>query len=646
MLPDPQKSLFDELLALTATELDDENDKIRLRDAYIKDVFRNGGKGFVERIRKYGYTDKGDRILIDDWFAEYAEFIADFRIPYTITSGCCQVGKSALHNLLVADIVIHGKLNIGFFYGSRDSRELNVHEQIKPVLEKYAEEYEKDKEITIRQRSDRKLSSRYQIDGITAIFSYLSTSTGSPSQAKAGLASAGGSAVSFTANVCFVEEASQSTQEAKSVVEPRLAASKIPTKPRRDLGTPGAGAGVEQDIADATHEFYVHAQCPSCRKVFPLHPLGCLLKSIKRRNAAGKEVDSFFTDSGKPLLWWCHDSDNPITTAYIGCPHCSKELPNEARHKARYKCIRTGVWLRDFLDGLPVDDPETCSNLRHKAAIHMSPLIRNVRYNLAADIINKGLSASNPSDWQQQILGIASSTAISNITLDMLKKAIAAPKPDGSYDFVLAGIDRGNSHDFLTIAQIYLPENHLYLEQQEISKQSVRRVVFSSNVEREKIPQLLKQHKVDFGICDNEPGRDKAMELCDETGVLQMADQKDKLKDAVKKDKVLDGGAEYPCWFVRNQKFQDLVLENFIEMHEDGYPLYRLPEVWNKFIGSKSDLSPIRHMMAPTRDAESDRWLRPADGNDDIFYSFLFLEVAFYIKCLELGKYPEWINGV
>jgi hypothetical protein len=125
-----------------------------------------------------------------------------------------------------------------------------------------------------------------------------------------------------------------------------------------------------------------------------------------------------------------------------------------------------------------------------------------------------------------------------------------------------------------------------------------------------------------------------------------MADQKDTLKDAVKFDKVKDGGAEYPCWFVRNQKFQDLILENFIEMAEDGYSLYRLPEVWNKQLASKSDLSPFKHLTSPTRDPETDRWVRAADGNDDLFYSFLFLEVAFYIYCEQRLKYPVWIGEI
>jgi hypothetical protein len=549
------------------------------------------------------------------------------------------------HNLLLADTIINGKLNCGYFFSSRDSREVNTPEQQRPTIERFAEEYEKINGVKIRQRSDRKLSSRYQIDGVTAIFSYLSTSKASDS--KSSLAAAGGSAVSFTAHVMFVEEAGQSPPESTEVVMPRLSASKIPTKPRRDLGTPGGGgASIEVLLQDVHRNFYPHAQCKHCRKIFPLHPLGCLLKPIKRKNDLGKEVTSYFLSSGRPALWFSHDAERPVETAYIGCPHCEKPIDNETRYAARYRCTKTGVWLRDFLDSLPVNDPVACADLNTRVGIHISPLVRKTKQNLAADLIDKGLRASRTADYHQQQLGIASSTQIVGISLEMLRKALAAPKPDGSPLFTLAGLDMGRSRDFLTIAQIYLPENYRFLDQQEISKQSIRRIVFSSDVERSQIPELLKRHKVNYGICDNEPSRDSSMELCNETKVLQMADQKDTLKDAVKLDKVKDGGAEYPCWFIRNKKFQDLILETFLEVAEDGYPLYRLPEAWNKHLSSKSDLSPFKHLTSPTRDPETEKWKRAADGNDDLFYSFLFLEAAFYIKCLELGKYPEWIGKV
>lgn len=643
MLNSNQKTLFDELVEMTAVELDTENDKNRQRDQFIEEIFIHGGKPFVERVKKYGHTEKGDKIIIDRWFEEYLLLIGDYRIPHTITQGCSQTGKTLAHNLLLADTIVHGKLNIGWFFSSLNSLEVNVPEQQRPLVEKYAEEYEKINGIKIRERSDRKLSSRYQIGGITAIFSYLSTSKATNSK----LAAAGGSAVSFTSHVVFVEEAGQSPPESTEIVMPRLSASKIITKPRRDLGTPGSGgSSVDMLMEEVDRNFYPHVQCKHCRKIFPLHPFGCLLKPIKRKNQVGKTVTVYYSDSGRPLLWHRHSEDDPVGTAYIGCPHCEKPIDNETRYGARYRCTKTNEWLTDYLDSLPIGDPEACANTRARIGIHISPLVRKTKINLAADIIDKGLKSSRTADWIQQILGLTSQNQVTGITLDMLKKALAAPKPDGSASFTLAGIDRGHSRDFLTIAQFYLPDDYLNLDQQEISRQTIRRIVFSSDVEREQIPGLLERHKVSYGICDNEPGRDSTMQLCNETGILEMADQKDKLKDAVKLDKVKDGGSEFPCWFVRNQKFQDLILETFLETAEDGHPLYRLPEVWNKHLSSKSDLSPFKHLTAPTRDPDTDRWERPADGNDDLFYSFLFLEVAFYIKCLELARYPGWIKEI
>jgi hypothetical protein len=649
MLDKPTTSLFDELLQLTLDSLDDENDKNRQRDLFIETVFRIGGKPFADRVEKYGYTEKGDKVEVYDWFREYLELIGDFRVPYTMTTGAAQCGKSLAHNLLLADVIISGKMNVGFFFATRDSRELNVPEQQRPVIEKFAETFEADTGQKVRQRSDRKLSSRYQVDGITAIFSYLSTSAGSPT--KSNLAAAGGAAVSFTANLVFVEEASQTGQEAKEIVMPRLSASKIPTKPRRDLGTPGAGGGIENSFEDATHEFYPHYHCPHCNKHLPLHPIGCLLRTIKRKNKSGKLIETAFTESGRPVLWWRANEDDQVRSAFIACSECGGELPEKTRLNARYKCLRTKLWLREYLQSLPVDDPGACANLRHKVGIHISPLTRKTLGNLAADLIDRGLRASKPADWQQQQLGIPSEIAVTGVTLEMLKKALAAPKPDGSPDFVLCGMDMGRAHDFLTIAEFYLPEDYLYLDQVELSRKTIRRIVFSSEVIRERAKDIISDRKVTYGICDNEPGRDSVMTFCNEVGLnnitrLEMADQKDTLKDAIKFDKVKDGGAEYPCWFVRNQKFQDLILENFIELAEDGYSPYRLPEIWNKQLASKSDLSPFKHLTSPTRDPETDKWVRAADGNDDLFYSFLFLEVAFYIYCEKFLKYPVWIGEI
>lgn len=645
MLNQPAKTLFDELLALTAAELDSDNDKNKQRDRYIEEIFRYGGLKFVERVEQYGHTEKGDKIEMYGWFREYLRLIGDYRVPHTITQGCSQTGKTAGHNLLLADTIVHGKINCGWMFSSRDSREVNVPEQQRPTIERYAEEYEKLNNLTIRERSDRKLSSRYQIGGITAIFSYLSTSKASES--KSGLAAAGASAVSFTAHVCFVEEAGQSTPEATEVVMPRLAASKIITKPRRDLGTPGSGASsVDVLMTQTDRNFYPTVQCKSCRKYTPLHPFGCLLRPVERKNQIGRTVTTYLSESGRPLLWHCHDPELPVETAYIGCPNCGAELDHETRYSARYRCTRTKEWLSDYLDSLPVDDPEACANLRHKIGIHISPLVRKTKQNLAADIIDKGLKSARTADWVQQVLGLTSDNFVTGITLEMLKKALASPKPDGGPDFTLCGMDMGRAHDFLTIAQFYLPDDYLYLDQVELSRRTVRRIIFSSEVTRERAKDIISNYKVTYGICDNEPGRDSVMTFCNDVGLLEMADQKDTLKDAVKLDKVKDGGAEYPCWFVRNQKFQDLILENFLELAEDGYPLYRLPEVWNKYLSSKSDLSPFKHLTSPTRDPETEKWVRAADGNDDLFYSFLFLEVAFYIYCDTKLKYPVWIGGV
>ena len=115
MLDKQTNSLFNELLQLTVDSLDDENDKNRQRDTYIEKVFRFGGKPFADRIEKYGFTEKGDKVEVYEWFREYLALLGDFRVPYTLTTGGSQCGKSLGHNLLLSDVIVSGKMNVGFF---------------------------------------------------------------------------------------------------------------------------------------------------------------------------------------------------------------------------------------------------------------------------------------------------------------------------------------------------------------------------------------------------------------------------------------------------------------------------------------------------------------------------------------------------
>jgi hypothetical protein len=43
----------------------------------IPEILKLGGKYFVDRVREHGYNDRGKKMLIHEWYAEYLELIGD-----------------------------------------------------------------------------------------------------------------------------------------------------------------------------------------------------------------------------------------------------------------------------------------------------------------------------------------------------------------------------------------------------------------------------------------------------------------------------------------------------------------------------------------------------------------------------------------
>lgn len=605
---------------------------------YLNEIIPQGGKPFVENLIKYGCTEKGDRLNMPLWFREYSELLGDFRVSHVLTTGCSQLGKTLAHTLLNVNTVITTGLNTVWFYASRDSMQSNCAEQFLPAALHWIENVERDKGIKLRNENDRNLTTRFQIGGATAMFSYTSTSKASPQ--RSGLASVGGAAASLTANLLFLEERSQMLPGTADPLPRRLDAGKIPTRPIRELGTPGGGMGIEQGFEDCSHHFYPHTNCPHCGSLVKLNPKGCLLKAVK-----GK----YLSESGRAVEWHHHDNTDKVQSAYLACTYCLQELPKESLQKARYYCLNTGIKLRDYLDSLPTDIKQIVG-MRHKVAISISPLTRDVPYNLAAQLIQSGLTAVSTNDWQQQSLGLPSENLSTGITKEKIRDAIAASRPEGSPDFVLAGVDQGRSEDWLYITEYYLPKDDS-LTPIEAANQTIRKIVFAQDVNRSEIPGYLLKYGVDFGLADSEPDRTSMLKLADKT-CLSLADQKATLMDAVKEATVKDGGNEYPCWFIRNNRFQDEVLNIFLNTAYDGEICARLPRTWQEKLKVQFDYrSPILHLTAPTIDVHTMKWVRGKNNIDDLFYAAVFCEAAFYIhfsQYLEGLKRPSlsWLSAL
>jgi hypothetical protein len=611
------------------------------RDIYIEESLQSG-LAFLDRVKKYGHTEKGIKLNFDPWFEELLELIGNLRIGTTITQGCSQIGKTLSHTLLITDLVVHGHLNTAWFYNSRENRDSNVPEQFIPVVEKWISILEREELRKLNTKKDKQNSSRYQVEGTTAIFSYASTSKSV--QSREGLAKAGGAAVSFTANVLFLEERSQYPIGSADSLPRRLDASLIPTKPIRELGTPGSGQGIEKSMRECNYRFYPHIKCDCCGSVIPLDPKGCLLQTIDTKDSLGNIKESYFSASNRPVKWFHKDPLNAVETAYIACSNCEAEIPDKTRYTAFYKCLDTGVILKDFL----YSNSDAIPNMRLKVGIYLSPLVRRSKTNLAQEIIYDGLEATDPTDWVQQRLGWESENTVTGLTIEMIERAIKSPylTIDEKYaptKFVIAGVDMGRGEDWITITEYVLPQDRKNLNMNQIFEKTARNVLFAGDILRNDIPDVLKKYNVTYGLIDNEPSREQAFDISEMT-CLEVADQKSGQKDVCKKSVVEDGGREFPCWFIRSEKFLSAVMHGYLLKAEDGHPLYRLPTHWEKWLNNPSERSPIRHLTAPYLD-DHGKWQRAKDGIDDMYFAFMFSEAAFYLQ-LQENTGGEWLGMV
>ena len=393
----------------------------------------------------------------------------------------------------------------------------------------------------------------------------------------------------------------------------------------RELGTQGGGDGIESVSKNSDRYFYPHITCPHCNTIQALDPKGCLLRPITIRDALGRTKQSYFSPSNRPVKWFHKDPLDMIGSAYIGCQNCEEEIPQEIRTNARMRCIKTGEYLTDFLDALPPGIPKK----RWKATGHFSPLTRDVGYNIGAEIIQSGLDAFSPIDWIQQMLGHSSSSEKTNITEELLRAAIAAPKPLGNPTYTIAGIDMGRSEDWMTINAYYLPAGYERMLPSQVSDQTIRVSLLSTSVDRANIPKLLLDYKCDYGMIDNEPSRDTAMTLAENT-CLDLGDQIYRpIDNNVRSSIVSDGGRKAECWTLDTNYFADAILNAFLLEAADGFILKRLGEEWDAHIANKTALSPAKHITAPYRATEGG-WVKPSDGIDHLFMAEVFAETAFY----------------
>jgi hypothetical protein len=417
----------------------------------------------------------------------------------------------------------------------------------------------------------------------------------------------------------------------------RLDAARLPGGLIREIGTPGSGLGIEAVVKASEYHFYPHIFCDSCGEEIPINPKGCLLK----KGSDGKYLSLI----GRPVDWFYKDSKNKVKSAYFACSCCHAEISKDARLNAHFKCLNTGTRLRDYLDSLPKDLKEILRN-RHVVTYHLSPLLRDTEYNLAASLIQTGLTSDSPSDYQQQALGFESENDAMRITDAHLVLAMSAIAPTKPHTCIIAGIDQGRKQDWMYICKVWLDGftslgNGAFLyEESELDtpvtriENAFREVLFCGQVNRLDIPTLLTEFKVDFGFIDNEPDIPDAYDLSVYT-CLEIANQLWNSKKLVQETEIGGGSLAIPGFNINAEYFKDSLLNSFV---------YGRVKIFEIDLYDRMPTSPARHLKACEKDLAKNKWMRSPDHVDDLFFAGMFFEAALY-KWVEL-RYEESSNSV
>jgi Phage terminase large subunit (GpA) len=579
-----------------------------------------GGDWFVDAIIKYGVNEREERLRINPLVKEFARLIGDLRFQMVATSGAAQVCKTVLHWQLTAAILTIAQRDFMWVYPQATMIAALVPTGFKPIIAVW------EIALGLERKSaptDSKSQKIHQSALGTGRFVAASNPSASRKQME-GMAAAGAGGVAASTDILFMEEASQVQESLLEPFDRRLLQSRLATIPKRKLGTPGSGGGIERDVERARWSFYPHTTCKNCGETSALSPLGWLLKP----NAEGE----YFDESGIPnrsqyeTFWHHHDPTNPIKTAYFGCPHCAAEIDTNQRiNESWFQCLKSGDKLSQVLDNIPHGVPKTPLT----AGITLSPLIRDSNRNEAYLIIDKGIKTGNAIDWQQQEIGIPTTVANNGITIEMIRRAVNSFSPPRKIDCTFWGLDQGTKEHWICAIHYRYPVDWR-LEPIERYRLAHREFAFIQPCTTDDIPHLIMQ--CHGGSLDNEPGRDWAAEICDTHPGVFMADQrggKELGGQTVKMGKVFAGGIDREAMFVDTHQMQNYILDYFAAKEQR----VRMPRTVDPDDLNKSAVS--RHLTTSPRDPTTGRWSRPKDNNDDMLKAIVFAETAFF--CYTLG---------
>lgn len=315
-----------------------------------------------------------------------------------------------------------------------------------PLIEAAAELKSKTK------RDDLNSQSSMSVGGVS--FTIYHVNSGSPSEVSGRQAASGIS--SFTAFLNLKDETELWPPHILDIVENRMSASELRTKPQRAGSTPGADGGiVDTRVKSGDHIFQWRVVCPHCYHEQFIDPFGNLLRPVEVELENGVREMAYLDAMVKPIHWFYHDENNKIETAYIGCTQCDGELDKETLGNGEFACTITNESALEISD----------------RAIREEKIIRNVGIWMPALASRK----FNPSNTirkffatniiaslvglVQEDLGKPFSPIGGKINEGKLMNCVGLPLPvKREPDLITMGVDQGRPN-WGIICEVFFPEN-------------------------------------------------------------------------------------------------------------------------------------------------------------------------------------------
>lgn len=631
------------------------------REKNIATWYKGGGDVFLNWVKPNYRTYSGELLSWDEVFLE--EFYRTFGNPWIeklVVKKAAQVGYSEALIALTAFFLGYLRSPIGFGFEEQQKLRDMVSSRVGPALG-YCEPINK---LT---QSRHKVTGREDIDnqgsktvaGVKASFFYaISRSKSSNEQAPASLRS-------FTACAIFADEFSLWPKGVLDIAIARMAASKMITKIVRAGSTPSfEGSILDSEVKRAKYSFQWNVKCEHCQTIqflvpFSLETLkGNLLKATTFQENDIEEV-RFFDIAGRPLSWY-HYSQNPegvpdwqlrgedreraISSAYLGCHNCEKEITRAVIKDGKYVCTRSGVDLHEF--NLRVTREKEI--VRQTVAFHFPVLTSSLFH--ATERLRRLFESDNPRDEIQQRLGESVSLSGGKIDLGRIISCVGLSLPEGTPeepDFIVMGVDQGRPN-YGIIQKWFLGSEG---KKDQWWKDARVQVIWQGELGTlEDVREMAAQYKVDLIGIDSEPEFQLATEYAlghlppgasiikkgDRPKVQgqvylfdQMAMKGEQFKRTVRTVRSTRKETEVPIYLIDRTFGLDSVRDRIYR------GLFHLPEGLN--YNPKDNGNFLYHFITSDRQPGG-RWIESPGAPDHYFHAANFAEMTALVSLFEPGN--------